>query len=152
MPALMPLIRSLATAALALSPALALAGLFDRQQTQAEFLPAEEAFVLDAVALDAQNIQARWLIAPGYYLYRHRLKAELLGPDGQTLEWQIPSGKPYQDEHFGEVEIYRDVLDVPLTLGQPGESVRLRLHWQGCAEAGLCYPPQKREFTLDLAP
>ena len=113
------------------------------------FLPADEAFVLDAVGVAPGRIEARWLIAPGYYLYRHRLSFELA--DGQTPDKiTIPDGAPYHDEHFGEVEIYRDELRVVLEVPEAPALQELKLGYQGCAEAGLCYPPETRQLSLDM--
>ena len=132
-------------------PWMASAGFFDdTRSSQDAFLPAEDAFRVEAIALDRERIQARWTIAPGYYLYRHRLDVAVVEPDGLTIRWQPPQGQPYHDEHFGDVEIYHDVLDLPIALTGQGESVTLKLRYQGCADAGLCYPPQTHTVTLDL--
>ena len=110
--------------------------------SQAAFLSADQAFVAD-VWMDGEQATVAWQIAPGYYLYGHALAFEL---DGATLQASIPAGEPYRDEHFGDVSIYRDQLFVAL----PPEAARgtLTVHYQGCADAGLCYPPTQRSFTL----
>lgn len=148
--------QKLIIAALLLSgplvPLLAQAGFFDNNNAQSEFLSADEAFVLEALGLNDKQVQLRWTIAPEYYLYKHRLGVELIDSTGQRISWRAPRGKIYHDEHFGEVEIYHNVLEFPVSLSQPSQQISLRLHWQGCAEAGLCYPPQKRELTVELKP
>ncbi len=131
-----------------LLPQLAVAGFFDRSQDEAAFLSAEEAFVLEAVAIDHQTIQARWTIAPAHYLYRHRLSVSSV--PAERISWQAPQGLPYEDEHFGAVEIYHDVLDLPIQVDGAAREITLTLGWQGCAEAGLCYPPRKQTLTLTL--
>ena len=146
-------------------PACLAAGFFDNSSTsEPAFLAADEAFVVDALALDGQTLQARWLIAPGYYLYKQRLSVQITAPDGLRADWQAPTGESYHDEHFGDVEIYHDELDLPIQLvdletasdrssapsDNTAKTVHLTLRYQGCAEAGLCYPPQTREFDLPL--
>ena len=131
-----------------LLPGLAAASFFKQDNQQSEFLSAEQAFTLEAVALDHKTIQARWLIEPGHYLYRHRLNIE--STQGEKLSWQAPAGKSYQDEHFGEVEIYHDVLDIPVHVSGKQRQVTLKFSWQGCAEAGLCYPPKSKTLSLTL--
>ena len=144
----------LPSAALALVfPLIATAGFFDQRGGQQDaFLSANEAFQVDALALDASTIQARWTIAPGYYLYRHRLGIDVIEPATTSVQWQAPPGQDYEDEHFGAVEIYHDTLDVPIEVNANISAITLEFRYQGCAEAGLCYPPQTRTVTLDLNP
>jgi len=111
-----------------------------------DFLPVDEAFQLTATREDSA-IRLRWQIMPGYYLYRHRLSFEVTG--GEVGKPVIPAGKPKHDEHFGDVEVYYDELVVTLPLPD-GASVpaTLTVGYQGCADAGLCYPPQKRTVIV----
>ncbi len=125
------------------------AGLLDRSN-HGEFLPGDEAFVLEAVALEHNLIEARWLIAPGYYLYRHRLAVEPVSPQGASTHWQAPAGEPVVDEHFGEVQIYRQTLSLPVRTEGAGDEIELRFRYQGCAEAGLCYPPMQQTLLVPL--
>jgi thiol:disulfide interchange protein len=112
-------------------------------------LPVEEAFVLDAQAT-AASIALRWKIAPGCYLYRHQLKVQAdAGFAAQPL--QIPAGEPHQDEYFGRVETYRDALTVILPGQARAAATTLKVRYQGCADAGICYPPQTRNVTVALA-
>ena len=112
---------------------------------QPQFLPVDEAFLLTA-SKDGDNIQLHWLLQPGYYLYRGRLSFS--GPVGMP---ELPDGKQKFDEFFGEVEVYYDELVVLLQFSGSSrqDSDRIRVGYQGCADAGLCYPPQKREFILE---
>ena len=105
-----------------------------------EPLPAEEAFRASARLIDNQQVEIRFQVADGYYLYRHRFK---FAADGISFgEPALPPGKPKKDDAFGEVEIYRGELafSVPITAGQP--PFTLQLTSQGCADIGICYPPQ----------
>lgn len=114
---------------------------------QVDFLPVDEAYRFSAT-LDEGRIVARWDIAPGYYLYRDRFE---FGPDERAAlgEPEIPPGKPKVDEFFGEVEVHYDevTIAVPVT-GQSDASFAVRFGYQGCADAGLCYPPEVKTVTF----
>ena len=121
--------------------------------TQDDLLPVDEAFVLTATAPARDRIEIRWKIADGYYLYRHRTGVEAdAGFAAQPL--QLPKGKAYRDEFFGDVETYRGELVATLP-GRPAsgtDSVSLKIKYQGCADAGICYPPQTRTLKVALPP
>ena len=121
--------------------------------TQDDLLPVDEAFVLTATAPARDRIEIRWKITDGYYLYRHRTGVEAdAGFAAQPL--QLPKGKAYRDEFFGDVETYRDELVATLP-GRPApgtDSVSLKIKYQGCADAGICYPPQTRTLRVALPP
>ncbi|MDZ5459537.1 protein-disulfide reductase DsbD [Azohydromonas lata] len=105
-----------------------------------EFLTAEQAFRLETVSLEAGRARLQWRIAPGYYLYRERFAVSAL-PSGQPLQPALPPGERKDDANFGVVEVYHG--GVAMQLDAAGADA-LRVTWQGCAEAGLCYPPQTR--------
>lgn len=109
------------------------------------FLPVDQAFKLSVHDFD-ESIELRWLIAPGYYLYRQKLGFKLEGADGVP---EMRSGDLVQDEYFGEMEVFYGelVVSIPIKTDKLPEK-RLFVNYQGCADAGLCYPPQKREFLL----
>lgn len=109
---------------------------------QAEFLPAEQAFDLSVEPQANGETLLRWDIAPGYYLYQHRLQFSGL-PAG--VEPELPAGLPYNDEFFGDSQIYRERLELILPAGNTGN---VQIGWQGCADAGLCYPPQTQQLDL----
>ena len=112
--------------------------------------PNERAFAFSARGLDERTVEARFVIADGYYLYREKLKFALapatLGPVA------LPPGKIKEDEFFGKVETYRNQLVVRLPLGQAatGQSVTVSAESQGCADIGVCYPPQIQKVTVVL--
>ncbi len=112
-----------------------------------EPLPVEQAFRATARAIDDHTVEIRFQIADGYYLYRHRFKFDAEG--ASFGEPALPAGKPKKDDAFGEVEIYRKelVFSLPVTAGKP--PFPLTLVSQGCADIGICYPPQTH--TLDVA-
>jgi thiol:disulfide interchange protein len=120
---------------------------------QDDLLPVDDAFVLTATAPARDRIEIRWKITDGYYLYRHRTGVEAdAGFAAQPL--QLPKGKAYRDEFFGDVETYRGELLATLP-GEPAastDSVTLKIKYQGCADAGICYPPQTRTLKVALPP
>lgn len=119
--------------------------------SEKDLLPVDQAFALSASASERDQIRLQWKIAPGYYLYRHRtsVKADDAFNAG-TL--QLPAGERHHDDFFGEVETYRQQL-VGTLPGKPAAgttTVQLEVRFQGCADAGVCYPPQKRVVEVTL--
>ena len=115
-----------------------------------ELLPPEQAFRFSARALDDRTLEARFVIADGYYLYRDKFKFAVT-PEGATLGVpSLPAGKIKTDEFFGKVETYRGTLVVklPLAGASAGQTVVLAADSQGCADAGVCYPPTRQKLTL----
>lgn len=110
-----------------------------------EFLPVEQAFPLSWEIIDGQLI-ARWSSADGYYLYQHRIFLKQGEQKVEPVYFSDP-GHEKEDEAFGQVIAYFGELEVHFDLQglQPGEAV---LNYQGCAEAGLCYPPQRQSILL----
>lgn len=136
----MPLLVALMMAPLVLLSVPAMAqGLFSSNES---FLPPDQAFQFSAVK-DGDDVLLRWDIADGYYLYHKRLAFETAG--GDLLEPPLPAGETISDEFFGESVVSYDQLDVSVT---PGNTPHLTLTWQGCAENGLCYAPQKADLQL----
>ena len=116
---------------------------------EADLLPVDEAFALGADAPAAGSIAIRWKIADGYYLYRHRISVQAdAGFAAKPL--QLPKGKAYTDEFFGKVETYRDTLVATLPGRADVARTTLRIRYQGCADAGICYPPQTRTVQVSL--
>lgn len=118
-------------------------------RAEPELLPLEQAFRLSAQMVDRNTVEVRFDIADGYYLYRDKLgfaaeQAALGTPD-------IPPGKMKKDEIFGDVEVYRGPLSIRLPLSASGETVTLKVASQGCADAGVCYPPSEQVVMLDPA-
>ncbi|MEN4946059.1 protein-disulfide reductase DsbD [Pseudomonas proteolytica] len=109
-------------------------------ETQPEFLPVGKAFTFTSERLASGETQLYWQIADGYYLYQQRMKF-----DGLAQQPVLPQGEAHSDEFFGEQQVYRQGLEVKLPADATGQ---IKLGWQGCADAGLCYPPQS--ITVDL--
>lgn len=123
-------------------------------QTDEDLLEADQAFQLSTRVVNDTTLEARWKIAPGYYLYRDKFKFEAL--DGATLRDPVfPRGKKKQDPLFGSVEIYTKAVKVRLPFerlaGAP--AARLRITAQGCNEPiGVCYPPIVKQVDFRLPP
>ena len=116
-----------------------------------QFLPIDQAYQLEVEVPGEQQLRIYWQIAPAYYLYQHRFAFELTDADGTVpLEASLPPALARSDEFFGEVEVYYDNADVPLQLGRSTARARLSVTYQGCADAGLCYPPETRYFDVDF--
>jgi thiol:disulfide interchange protein DsbD len=115
-------------------------------------LPPERAFRLSARALDDHTVEARFAITDGYYLYRDKMHFALAGDAPVPATAELPAGKMKKDEFFGDVETYRGTVVVRLTLANaaPGQSLALTAESQGCADAGVCYPPTQQKLTLAL--
>lgn len=107
-----------------------------------DFLPVNEAFVLTHDRLENGQMRLHFQIKDGYYLYQKRLKFDGLPPEQHPV---LPQAENHHDEFFGDSAVYRSELELLLPAGASGE---LRLGWQGCADAGLCYPPQTTPIAL----
>ncbi|MGN8121806.1 protein-disulfide reductase DsbD [Pseudomonas sp. 22082] len=107
-----------------------------------EFLPVDKAFVLTSQRLDSGETQLFWQIADGYYLYQKRLKFD--GLTTQNIP-ALPEGESHSDEYFGEQPVYRQGLELKIPAAATGQ---IKVSYQGCADAGLCYPPQTRVIDL----
>ncbi|MBL0028872.1 MAG: hypothetical protein IPO95_07335 [Rhodanobacteraceae bacterium] len=131
--------------ALAAAPALAI--------DEKDLLPVDDAFRLEAEAVTPGWIEFRWKVAPGYYLYKERIKVVLA--DDATFKanpLHLPPGKIKEDQFFGRMETYRDSVVAKLT-GAASDGVtllRFKVSYQGCADAGICYPPQRKEVVVSL--
>ena len=118
-----------------------------------EFLDPAVAFKPSARALDGQTVEVSYEIAKGYYLYRHAFKAKVQGEAAKAGALDIPKGKEKDDENFGKVEVYYKKLSykVPVERNVSGVlSLKLDVTSQGCADAGVCYPPQTQTVSVEL--
>jgi thiol:disulfide interchange protein DsbD len=120
-------------------------GLLDGLGGSDDFLPVERAFPLD-VASDKSKVNARWNSADGYYLYEHRIYLTQGAVRLDPATWS-KDGKEKYDEAFGDIVAYYGELEVSFDTASltPGTAT---LHYQGCADAGLCYPPQTSEVVI----
>ena len=123
------------------------AGLLDnfKSSSEPQFLRVEQAFPLNT-EMDGSRLVARWDSQPGYYLYKHRLFIQQGEAQLQPVSYSIP-GIEKEDEAFGLVTAFYSELVVEFDLSnlKPGAAT---LNHQGCADAGLCYPPQRYSLTI----
>ncbi|MFM8340222.1 MAG: protein-disulfide reductase DsbD, partial [Fluviibacter sp.] len=147
--------------ALAISSPLLVSGVFaapsdfNAPQSAGGFLPPNLAFKPSAVAIDSGQIEVRFDIQPGYYLYRNKLAVELTGlvpADVRINPGALPPGTPKDDPNFGPTEVYTDPLTWPIlvTGGQRPMGLTLSVRYQGCANQGICYPPEVLMLPVSL--
>jgi thiol:disulfide interchange protein DsbD len=115
-------------------------------------LAPEKAFRFSARALDPHTVEARFSIADGYYLYRDKLHFAVEPAASGLAMPSLPTGKIKEDQFFGRVETYRGNLIVNLQLQAtaPGQKVVVQAESQGCADLGICYPPNTQRVTVAL--
>ena len=113
-------------------------------------LPPEQVFQASAKAVSPDQIEVTWTIAKDYSLYRKNMRFETKSPDFTLGDAVFPAGKIKHDELLGDIEHYREQLKInlPVTVSNGTTSTQLVIHYQGCADIGVCYPPQEK--TLDV--
>lgn len=107
-----------------------------------DFLPVAKAFAFSSEALPSGETRLSWQIADNYYLYQKRFKFDGLDAAHTPV---LPQGEEHNDEFFGASQVYRNQVDVLIPAGASGQ---VKVSWQGCADAGLCYPPQSQVVDL----
>lgn len=116
----------------------------------ADFLPVEQAFTVQAIEDSNSSVVIRFSNADGYYLYRHRLSFSSESPGVSFGAAQLPDGEARTDEFFGDIEAYYGTLDIILPVNNPNKlPYILDVGYQGCADQGLCYPPEIRSFEFN---
>ncbi len=137
-----------------LAGAVSAQGLLGPSTNADQFLPVDQAFVFSATADGGEQVRLDWQVAPGYYLYRHRVSAKTATPGFTLGEIVMPSGKKKTDEFFGDVEVYYEALSatIPVTRPANASSFEIAVSYQGCADAGLCYPPVTKTVAVELPP
>ena len=120
------------------------AGLFDAPG-RSNFTPADQAFVFD-FQQNQHDLNLNWQVKEGYYLYRKQIS--ITPAQAQVGPLQLPAGVAHEDEFYGKSEIYRGQLSVPVAVAQVDKGATLTVTYQGCADAGLCYPPETKVIPL----
>lgn len=110
-----------------------------------KFTSVDQAFAFDFSQKNHQ-LTLKWTIAPGYYLYQHQMK--IVAENAQLAEFTLPPGIKHHDEFYGDTFIYQQALSIPLTLLKVDSDAIVTVTYQGCAEAGFCYPPETRKIPL----
>ena len=118
-----------------------------------ELLEPEQAFRISTAALDERNVQVRFEIAEGYYMYRDRFKFET--QSGRLLaDVELPAGERKRDPFFGETQTYRRQVTMRVPVSDEDAAsgrVRLKVTSQGCSDQGVCYTPLEQAVTVRLA-
>lgn len=120
------------------------AGLFDAPG-RSQFVPADRAFVFD-FQQNQHDLNLTWQVKDGYYLYRKQIS--ITPSQADIAEVKLPPGVWHEDEFYGKSEIYRKQLTVPITVNQAKSGATLTVTYQGCADAGFCYPPETKTVPL----
>ncbi|MCR4508492.1 protein-disulfide reductase DsbD [Pseudomonas sp. 32.2.56] len=139
------------------------AGLFDKPPVPAQFgaplnnstdfLPVREAFKLSLISSSNESVKLRFVAAEGYYLYKHRFVFTSSSEGVNLGQPLLPPGKAKHDEYFGDVEVYYEVLDVEVPVNNPfNHPFSLHVSYQGCADKGLCYPPETEILAIGDEP
>jgi len=120
----------------------------------AQPLPADQAFVFEAIALSPTRVLARWTMPKGYYLYRDKSAVTLAdGNDVALGAPQWPKGTDHADEHFGTVVVYFDQVELPIDLARDSgaaQPITLHAEYQGCQDNGICYPVMQKDVVVNL--
>ena len=116
---------------------------------QPKFLSPDEAFIMSHELINDKHVRVSWKIEPGYYLYMGMFEFESLNKDNKIHRIEMPEGKKKTDEFFGEVDIYYFSTSADIYLENSiTETADLKIKYQGCADAGLCYPPVFKKISL----
>lgn len=119
-----------------------------------KFLEPDRAFVLSVDAVNGGTVRARWDIAEGYYLYKNKFGFDVKDAPGVSLgRFNAPPGQFKSDPNFGQVEVYHDqvVINLPVARAPAAPAnIMLEARYQGCADAGFCYPPITKQIALTL--
>jgi thiol:disulfide interchange protein len=158
--------RSLGTVWIALFSVSAMLGLAGAAQAkpwwmrgidsnETDFLPPDVAFRVGA-RIDGDVVKVRWVIADGYYLYRQKIEVRAESPDLAVAAPKLPPGTVKTDPYLGTQQVYTQQVEaiVPYSRIDAGaHPIQIKVTYQGCAEAGLCYPPiTKVVFPTVAAP
>jgi thiol:disulfide interchange protein DsbD len=120
-----------------------------------EFLSPEEAFQLEVGRRPDGNLEARFNVAPQYYLYRDKIRFSVTAPAGVTVTGlDLPQADEKDDPNFGKTYVYHKPFKVGVRLvglDASAKTLKLAATYQGCSEKGICYPPQDVDVAVDLA-
>lgn len=116
-------------------------------------LPGDQAFKLTVKPVSSDQLELSWDVVEGYYLYRDHIHVVSKTDGVEIAPLVLPEGKSKHDATFGDVIIYRNSLKVPVSLVSSNKlsTVKVLVTYRGCADRGICYPPQKQLVDLDLS-
>ncbi len=116
-------------------------------------LRADQAFQMMPAQHEGHGVKLEWVIAPGYFMYRNRIHADIVEAGGtHPVALQLPAAQPYNEAGMGIVHIYRNDLSATFQVPAGTDLRRLRVRYQGCSDSGVCYPPQTRILSLKNNP
>ena len=124
---------------------------FDNKVSTNKLLKAEEAFKYE-IQNDGSSITINWTIQDGYYLYRNKINVQPISTNIQLGEISLPIGLHHEDEFFGVQQIYRNNISFNIPYKQRNkapEQITIKISSQGCADIGICYPPQEWITSTD---
>ena len=113
------------------------------ESNEGEFLPPDEAFRVNS-SIDGDLLRIRYVIAEGYYLYREKMLVQAESPDLTLSPPSFPSGTMKNDPYLGTQEIFTQQVEATVAYRRHdggAHPLQIKLTYQGCATAGLCYPP-----------
>jgi thioredoxin:protein disulfide reductase len=132
----------------------ALASFGARAADDDNLLPVDQAFKLEAKAIDRDHVELNWKVADTYYLYRNRIKITSADDAVKLGTLDLPTGDKHHDEFFGDVEVYHHPFTAtqPLTAPADRTQVTLTVKYQGCHQVDpkICFPPQTKKIDITL--
>ena len=124
-----------------------------RANSEPEFLPPDEAFRLEIFGDGPDRVRVQWAVHEGYYLYKSRIKVETSSKEAQLGKPVLPQGEEKEDEYFGKQEVYHQDVEAVVPVARAGGGpyeLPIDVTYQGCADAGLCYPPITKNLKVSL--
>ena len=118
-------------------------------KNQVEFLSPEKAFQPSIKLIENNHLEVSWDIEKGYYLYLGMFEFSVDSSDTKIIRVDMPEGKKKKDEFFGDVDVYYNSTKANIYFDKITSKANLILKYQGCADAGLCYPPITKKFPLE---
>ncbi len=117
-----------------------------------EPLPIDSAFKIAIKVKDPETIVIQWQMAPGYYLYRDHILAKSDTNNVQLGDPLFPTSVKKTEPEIGTFEVYLDKISLPIpVLNHHHNQFKIKVHYQGCSEAGFCYPPTDKVLSVDLS-
>ena len=120
------------------------------EQSASPLLRVNEAFKFELIN-SGTSVWIKWKIQDGYYLYRDKLKFKI--NDAEIRQTDLPEGYIHEDEFFGIQQIYRDDVSFEIPYKDQkiiGDKISIEILSQGCADRGICYPPQRWKKTIEI--
>ena len=118
-------------------------------KSESEFLSPDDAFKFDYQVVEENQIKINWKIQPGYYLYMGMFEFKSLDKSNKIIKVEMPEGKKKKDEFFGDVDVYYYSTEADIFFeGSIDDTHKIKIKYQGCADAGLCYPPVFKTISL----